>query len=160
MAVLDDSRRVLGVDLACRSWDEIGSALVEFGDGGFRDAVPGVMAWPPEELTPAAVARCIDVFARASRGRGRLHRWPAGMARSDDTVQSPGCRQSVRVRGPHTGKDRNPWVGLSLDVPSVDSIQPLPAHTARLILVQDSPLSNKDRIASVPMRSKSSGTRI
>ena len=28
MGVLDDSRRVLGVDLACRSWDDIGSALV------------------------------------------------------------------------------------------------------------------------------------
>lgn len=64
IAVLDDSRRVLGVDLACRSWDDIGSALVAFGDGCFRDAVPGVMAWPPEELTPAAVARCIDQFAR------------------------------------------------------------------------------------------------
>lgn len=64
MAVLDDSRRVLGVDLACRSWDDIGSALVAFGDGRFSRAVPGVVAWPAEELTPAAVARCIDVFAR------------------------------------------------------------------------------------------------
>ncbi len=64
MVVLDDSRQVLGVDLACRSWDDIGSALVAFGDGRFRRAVPGGVAWPTEELTPAAVARCIDVFAR------------------------------------------------------------------------------------------------
>ena len=64
MAVLDDSRRVLGLDLACRSWNDIGSALVAFGGGCFRDAVPGVMAWPTEGLTPSAVARCIDVFAR------------------------------------------------------------------------------------------------
>jgi hypothetical protein len=64
MAVFDDSRRVLGVDLACRSWDDIGSALVRFGGGCFRDAAPGVMAWPAEDLTPAAVARCIDTFAR------------------------------------------------------------------------------------------------
>ena len=64
MAVLDDSRRVLGIDLACRSWDDIGSALVAFKNECFRNAVPGVMAWPSEDLTPAAVARCIDVFAR------------------------------------------------------------------------------------------------
>ena len=64
MAVLDHSRCVLGIDLACRSWDDIGSALVAFGDGRFRDAVPGVLAWPTEALTPTAVARCIDVFAR------------------------------------------------------------------------------------------------
>ena len=64
MTVFDDSRRVLGIDLACRSWDDIGSALVAFENGCFRDAVPGVMAWPPEDLTPAAVARCIDMFAR------------------------------------------------------------------------------------------------
>ena len=64
MGVLDDSRSVLGIDLACRSWDDIGSALVAFGDGCFTDAMPGVLAWPTEALTPAAVARCIDVFAR------------------------------------------------------------------------------------------------
>lgn len=64
MAVLDDSRRVLGIDLACRSWDDIGSALVAFKNECFRNAMPGVMAWPSEDLTPAAVARCIDVFAR------------------------------------------------------------------------------------------------
>ena len=64
MTVFDDSRRVLGIDLACRSWDDIGSALVAFKNECFSAAVPGVMAWPSEDLTPAAVAGRIDVFAR------------------------------------------------------------------------------------------------
>lgn len=64
MTVFDDSRRVLGIDLACRSWRDIGSALVAFKNKCFSDAVPRVMEWPSEDLTPAAVARCIDVFAR------------------------------------------------------------------------------------------------
>ena len=64
MTVFDDSRRVLGIDLACRSWKDIGSALVAFNNKCFSDAVPGVMAWPSESLEPAAVAHCIDGFAR------------------------------------------------------------------------------------------------
>ena len=73
------------------SRDDIGSALVAFGAGCFRDAVPGVMVWPTEELTPSAVARRIDVALGGSdcqchwaavgetgecrdlRGHGHLH---------------------------------------------------------------------------------------
>ena len=59
------ARRVLGIDLACRSWDDIGSALIAFDRRCFTEAVPGVISWPAEEITPAAVARAIDAFARA-----------------------------------------------------------------------------------------------
>lgn len=64
MAALHRSRRVLGIDLACRRWNDIGSALVEFRDQHFTEAFPGAVTWPSEDLSPAAVARAVDAFAR------------------------------------------------------------------------------------------------
>lgn len=64
MVVDGDSRCVLGVDLACRSWNDIGSALIRFDDRHFVEAVPAAITWPREDVTPAAVARTVDAFAR------------------------------------------------------------------------------------------------
>lgn len=65
MTYLKHSTSVLGIDLACRSWKDIGSALLAFDRQGFTTALPDAVAWPGEELTPPAVARAIDSFTRA-----------------------------------------------------------------------------------------------
>ena len=59
-----DRVSVLGIDLACRSWADIGSALIAFDQQRFTKAVPDAITWPAEDLTPSAVARAIDQFAR------------------------------------------------------------------------------------------------
>ena len=56
---------VLGIDLACRDWSDIGSALIAFDRQRFTVAVPGAIAWPTVDLTPAAAAAAIDAFTRA-----------------------------------------------------------------------------------------------
>ena len=63
--VVSDPLRVLGIDLACKSWDDIGSALSGFNRRRFTEAVPGAISWPTEILTPTATARAIDAFAQA-----------------------------------------------------------------------------------------------
>lgn len=65
MTYLKRSTSVLGIDLACRSWKDIGSAVLAFDRQGFTTAMPDAVAWPGENLTPSAVARAIDSFARA-----------------------------------------------------------------------------------------------
>ena len=55
----------LGIDLACRRWNDIGSALIAFDRQRFTEAVPGAITWPTSDLTPSAVAGAIDAFARA-----------------------------------------------------------------------------------------------
>lgn len=57
---------VLGIDLACRSWNDIGSASITFDRQRFVKATPNAIAWPAEDLAPSAVARAIDSFARAN----------------------------------------------------------------------------------------------
>lgn len=64
VGVAGGSRCVLGIDLACRTWNDIGSALIRFDDRHFMETVPGAIGWPREDLTPAAVARTVDAFAR------------------------------------------------------------------------------------------------
>ena len=56
---------VLGIDLACRDWSDIGSALIAFDRQRFTAAVPGAITWPTADLTPSAVAGAVDAFARA-----------------------------------------------------------------------------------------------
>ena len=56
---------VLGIDLACRDWSDIGSALIGFDGRRFTEVVPGAITWPTEDLTPSAAAAAIDSFARA-----------------------------------------------------------------------------------------------
>ena len=56
---------VLGIDLACRSWKDIGSAVVAFDTQCFTKAIPDAIDWPAENLTPSTVARAIDAHARS-----------------------------------------------------------------------------------------------
>ena len=55
---------VLGIDLACRDWNDIGSALIVFDRQRFTAAVPEAITWPTADLTPSAAAAAIDAFAR------------------------------------------------------------------------------------------------
>ncbi len=42
-----DRVSVLGIDLACRSWADIGSALIAFDQQRFTKAVPDAITWEP-----------------------------------------------------------------------------------------------------------------
>lgn len=63
--VMKQRTAVLGIDLACRGWTDIGSALIEFDGYRLTEAVPGAITWPAVDLTPSAAAAAIDGFARA-----------------------------------------------------------------------------------------------
>lgn len=56
--------RVLGVDLACRSWDDTGTALVEFTHDGWAKCRVGVLQWPDRQVSPVEMASLIDAYAR------------------------------------------------------------------------------------------------
>jgi len=60
-------RNVLGIDLACRSWRDIGSASLTFRTGGesrWIDVAPGCLSWPNLELTPQNLAEAINYYAQ------------------------------------------------------------------------------------------------
>ena len=59
--------KVLGIDLACRSWADNGSALLAFGGvpSAWSLCEVGAIRWPKAPLSPAAMARAIDAFAIA-----------------------------------------------------------------------------------------------
>jgi hypothetical protein len=65
MEVTVDELKVLGIDLACRSWADNGSALLSFGrmPSAWLSADLGIISWPNAPLTPANMARAIDEFA-------------------------------------------------------------------------------------------------
>lgn len=65
ISVIKKRTVVLGIDLACRRWTDIGSALIEFDGHCFAEAAPGAITWPALDLTPSAAAAAIDGFARA-----------------------------------------------------------------------------------------------
>jgi hypothetical protein len=56
--------RVLGVDLACRSWDDNGSAVLEFDADGWRACRVRVARWPSGPVTAGAMADVLDEYAR------------------------------------------------------------------------------------------------
>jgi hypothetical protein len=58
--------RVLGVDLACRTWRDNGSALLEFGPDGWQACQVNVIRWPDGPLTADVMADAIDKYARAT----------------------------------------------------------------------------------------------
>lgn len=68
MEVTLDERKVLGIDLACKSWADNGSALLSFVVGGepdWRECRPGAVVWPAGPLSPEAMAQAVDEFATA-----------------------------------------------------------------------------------------------
>ena len=58
---------MLGIDLACQSWADNGSALLTFGGvpSAWRVCEVGIVRWPDAPLSPATMARAIDEFAIA-----------------------------------------------------------------------------------------------
>ena len=56
----------LGVDLASKRFEDIGTATLSFSTSdppSWTECRVGVIDWPDERLTPAAVVRAIDEFA-------------------------------------------------------------------------------------------------
>ena len=126
VAALDGSRCVLGIDLACRRWNDIGSALIKFRDQRFTEVFPGAITWPSEDLSPAAVARAVDAFARrhgvAAVSMDGPHAWrdPAapshrpGVGRvCEYTTRTPGKTGPRGVAYPSTFLR---WIHFSIDV--------------------------------------------
>lgn len=58
---------VLGVDLASRTWSDVGTALVACTPSRFTRVVPGAIDWPDPKAAPSpgALAAAIDAYARA-----------------------------------------------------------------------------------------------
>ena len=57
---------VLGIDLACKSWKDNGSATLTFSSGAggpWTGCQTGVIPWPAGDLCPAAMAEVIDDYA-------------------------------------------------------------------------------------------------
>ena len=126
VAALDGSRCVLGIDVACRRWNDIGSALIKFRDQRFTEVFPGAITWPSEDLSPAAVARAVDAFARrhgvAAVSMDGPHAWrdPAapshrpGVGRvCEYTTRTPGKTGPRGVAYPSTFLR---WIHFSIDV--------------------------------------------
>ena len=114
---------VLGIDLACRDWSDIGSRV------------------GPVRSTPLHRGRArSDHMARRGshpiRGRGRdrcirsrtwrrshFHRRSAGMEGSCGARRAQGRWPRVRVCDPNPGQDRDARRSLSLNLPALDPIQ-------------------------------------
>ena len=102
--VVVDELKVLGIDLACRSWAHNGSALLTFGGmpSAWRVCEVGVVRWPDAPLSPAAMARAIDEFAIAHGVRAVSIDGPQGW-RSPLAGARPGvgrlCEYQARTPG-------------------------------------------------------------
>ncbi|UQA59643.1 hypothetical protein [Polyangium aurulentum] len=116
----------LGIDLACRRWKDVGSALVAFDARRWIEVRPGAIAWPhAEELKPRALARTIDEFATANEVRAialdgpQAWRDPAaaprrGVGRSCEyATRTPGKTGTFGKSYPGTWLG---WVGFCIEV--------------------------------------------
>ena len=126
VAALHGSRCVLGIDLACRRWNDIGSALIKFRDQRFTEAFPGAITWPSEDLSPAAVARAIDAFARrhgvVAVSMDGPHAWRDPAAPSRRPGVGRACEYATRTpgktgpRGVAYPSTFLRWIQFSIDV--------------------------------------------
>ena len=124
--MINQPTAVLGIDLACKDWSDIGSALVGFDRHRFTEAMPGAITWPAADLTPSAAADAIDAFARA-RGVAAISidgpqgwRDPAAPARRkgvgracEYATRTPGKTGTHGVAYPSTFLR---WIQFSIDV--------------------------------------------
>jgi hypothetical protein len=119
-------RRVLGIDVASRSWTANGSALIEYDAAGFRRVVPGAVAWPSGLLTPARLADAIDDFARTHAVDAAALDGPQGWRSPDTPAGTPGvgrrCEYECRTQG-KTGvypvtypRNQRPWIEFSIQL--------------------------------------------
>ena len=97
------STRNGGIDLACKSWDDIGSALIGFDGLHVTEAVAGAISWPNETLTPTAAARAIDAFAREHHAAAVSMDGPHAWRDPDAPRSRPGvgraCEYETRTPG-------------------------------------------------------------
>ena len=62
--VTKSNLKVLGVDLASRTWADNGTALIEFEGNNWISVQVKCIQWPGDELSPLAMATAIDRFAK------------------------------------------------------------------------------------------------
>lgn len=122
----DQTRRVVGIDLACRSWDDIGSAVTAFNSERLTEAVPDAIPWPSDDLTPSAVAQTIDAFARERDVAAVSVDGPQGWRDPSAPRSRPGvgraCERAAKTQG-KTGprgvvypSTYGRWTQFSIDV--------------------------------------------
>ena len=61
-----NSIRVLGVDLAIKSWNDNGTAVLEFDQNSWKSCELYAVKWPAGKPTPDAMADLLDTYARAN----------------------------------------------------------------------------------------------
>lgn len=119
-------KRVLGIDVASASWADIGAAAVDFDEGRITAVVPAPIPWPNEPLTPIALARTIDWFAREYAVSAVGLDGPQGWRDPDTDVNLPGvgrrCEYLCRAQG-KTGVYRQTypatqvgWIEFSIEL--------------------------------------------
>lgn len=119
-------KRVLGIDVASASWADVGAAAVDFDGDRITAVVPAPITWPNEPLTPIALARTIDWFAREYAVSAIGLDGPQGWRDPDTDVNLPGvgrrCEYLCRTQG-KTGAYRRTypanqvgWIEFSIEL--------------------------------------------
>ena len=119
-------RRVLGVDVASASWSNVGTAAIDFDAERVTKVVPAAITWPNEPLTPRALARAIDRFARRYSVSAVALDGPQGWRDPETSLDLPGvgrrCEYLCRTPG-KTGiygrtypSNQVSWIGFSVEL--------------------------------------------
>lgn len=126
---MTNTASVLGVDVASKSWRDVGSALVTFVPGNCKSWTkvdPGVVPWPlSSPLTAASLAKTIDAFARENDVAAVSIDGPQGW-RDPKAPASQGvmraCEKSARTPGKTGpfGRTSPPnqlrWISFSIEL--------------------------------------------
>ncbi len=116
--------RVLGIDVASRSWADNGSAVLEFHADAVTQVTAGAIAWPAAALTPNALAAAIDAYARTHQICAVALDGPQGWRDPETPAGTPGvgrrCELACRTQG-KTGTfgvtfpgTQRPWIEFAI----------------------------------------------
>jgi hypothetical protein len=102
---MSETISTLGVDLACRSWQDTGTALLSFAPGdrpAWHAVRSGVIPWPAKPVSAEAMAEVIDSFALQHKVEAVSLDGPQGW-REPDADDRPGvgrwCEYLARTQG-------------------------------------------------------------
>jgi hypothetical protein len=102
---MSQTATVLGIDLACRTWQDTGTALLSFTAGDsqrWQTARCSVISWPAEPVSAEAMSKVIDAFALEHRVAAVSVDGPQGW-RQPETEDRPGvgrwCEYLARTQG-------------------------------------------------------------
>lgn len=124
------SIRVLGIDLAIKTWADNGSALVEFAASGWQSCRVGVVPWlndAPGPVPPDEMAKVLDAFARGNGVAAICLDGPQGWREPGLTsAERPGCGRwaeyEVRAQGKMGEygetfpRNQAPWMRYCIEV--------------------------------------------